>query len=161
MATAPGLNERPVLLPLTLSLSDSETKLFVRSRASAARPILFLFSTFLFSDNAAPATNGRQALFLFSDIRGTGDRWPSRRSRCSWRRRGATGSNRSTAGAAAPQHCYAARIRSALKDQQKRASVYLLAAKSPRARVACRRRTRAGLFFLAIMPGRQAIAPPS
>jgi len=26
-------------LPLTLSLSDSETKLFVRSRASAARPI--------------------------------------------------------------------------------------------------------------------------
>ncbi len=40
--------------------------------------------------------------FLFSDIRGTGDRWPSRRSRCSWRRRGATGSNRSTAGAAAP-----------------------------------------------------------
>ncbi len=32
------------------------------------RPIPFLFSTFLFSDNAAPATNGRQALFLFSDI---------------------------------------------------------------------------------------------
>ena len=49
-------------LPLTLSLSNSETKLFVRSRASAARPIRFLFSDFLFSDNAAPATNGRQAL---------------------------------------------------------------------------------------------------
>ena len=30
-------------LPLTLSLSDSETKLFVRSRASAARPIRISF----------------------------------------------------------------------------------------------------------------------
>ena len=65
-------------LPLTCSLCDFETKVFIRWRASVARPILFLFlgfffsflffSDFLFSDNAAPATNGRQALFLFSDI---------------------------------------------------------------------------------------------
>ena len=63
-------------LPLTRSLCDFETKVFIRWRASVARPILFLFSDFLdflfsdflFSDNAAPATNGRQALFLFSDI---------------------------------------------------------------------------------------------
>ena len=58
-------------LPLTLSLSDSEPKVFVRWRASAARPNtknfflpLFLFTLFLFTANAAPATNGRQAIAL-------------------------------------------------------------------------------------------------
>ena len=91
MATAPGLNERPVLrwwcrsfpdsrislaahgalkdqqkmapvyhtcweltLPLTRSLCDFETKVFIRWRASVARPILFLFSDFLFSDLIMP-----------------------------------------------------------------------------------------------------------
>jgi hypothetical protein len=37
MSTAPRFNEQLDSLPLTLSLSDSETKFFVRWRASAAR----------------------------------------------------------------------------------------------------------------------------
>jgi hypothetical protein len=45
-------------LPLTLSLSDFEPKVFVRWRASAARPI----RTILFSDIAALATHGRQPI---------------------------------------------------------------------------------------------------
>ena len=93
IATAPGLNERPVLrwwcrsfpdslaahgalkdqqkrasvnhscweslLPLTRSLSDFEPK-SLSVGAGIARPIRFLFST-----------------FLFSDIHCAGDRWPS------------------------------------------------------------------------------------
>jgi hypothetical protein len=45
-----------MLLPLTLSLSDFGIY-FIRWRAGAPN---FLFSDFLFSDNAAPATHGRQ-----------------------------------------------------------------------------------------------------
>ena len=57
---------------------------------------------------------------------------------------------RSTAGAAAPNTATLPGFARHLKDQQKRASVNLLAANSPRAQVAGRRRTRAGFFFLAI-----------
>ena len=60
-----SLARRELMLPLTLSLSDYEPKVFVRCRASAARPIqTFLFSDsliFLFSDIAAPATTGHRA----------------------------------------------------------------------------------------------------
>jgi hypothetical protein len=51
MRTAPGLNERMDLLPLALSLSDFG----VCFGEGAARPIRF----------------------LFSDIGGAGDQWPS------------------------------------------------------------------------------------
>jgi hypothetical protein len=37
-------------------------EIFYPGRTGVARPIPFLFSDFLFSDNAAPATNGRQAI---------------------------------------------------------------------------------------------------
>jgi hypothetical protein len=50
-------------LPLTLSLSDFEPKVFVRWRASAARPIRPApAADFFFSDIAAPATHGRQPI---------------------------------------------------------------------------------------------------
>ena len=39
MSTAPRFNEHLDYLPLTLSLSDFETKVFIRGRAGVARPI--------------------------------------------------------------------------------------------------------------------------
>ncbi len=54
------------MLPLTLSLSDSGNYFYPPARQRRA-PNTILFSTFLFSDNAAPATNGRQARPLGED----------------------------------------------------------------------------------------------
>ena len=98
-----------VTLPPTLSLSDFETKFFIRWCARTARPIRPAPAAgrpFLFSDSAAPATNGRQAI--------------APRARGSTATAPGSNGRRYCAGGAAGFRILLA-TRTALKDQQKRA----------------------------------------